>query len=78
MAGRENKDITGKVSAQKMIQKINKPWAQYLAQNKITAELQKQVKSGNIVIIMGAGNIYNTGQQLIKELSTGKSLTKKE
>jgi len=66
VAGRERGDIKKKVNSEKLIKKINKPWLEYLPKNKIKNYLERNLKGGEIVIIMGAGDIY----KLADEFST--------
>ncbi len=66
VAGREEKKIKEKVSSKKLIKEINKSWAIYLAKEKIESHLKKSLQGGEVVIIMGAGDIY----ELVKKFST--------
>jgi len=59
VAGREEKKIKKKVSSEKLIEKINNSSAIYLSKEKIKGFLKKNLKGGEIVIIMGAGDIYD-------------------
>ena len=59
VAGREEKEVKKKVNSEKLIEAINKPWAIYLPQEEIINYLRKNLKGGEVVIIMGAGDIYN-------------------
>jgi len=68
VAGREKKEIKRKVSSEKLIKKINKPWATYLLKEEITNYLKKNVQGGEVLIIMGAGDIY----KLVDEFSTSQ------
>jgi len=58
VAGREDKNIKKKVSPQKLVEAIKKPYALYLPKNKIVDYLKKNIKNKEVVIIMGAGDIY--------------------
>jgi UDP-N-acetylmuramate-alanine ligase len=66
VAGREEKRIKKKVSSKKLIEKINSPSAIYLPKGKIKGFLKKNLKGGEVVIIMGAGDIYD----LVVDFST--------
>ncbi len=66
VAGREEKKIKEKVSSKKLIKEINKSWAIYLAKEKIKSHLKKSLRDGEVIIIMGAGDIY----ELVKKFST--------
>jgi len=67
VAGREEGEIKKKVSSKKLIKKLNKPWAIHLAKEKVKNYLKRELKGGEIIIIMGAGDVYN----LTDEFSTG-------
>jgi len=58
VAGREKKDIKAKISSEKIIEAIDKPWAIYLPKEKIVSYLKKNLWGKEIVILMGAGDIY--------------------
>jgi len=64
VAGRESQQIKQKVDAQKLVKVIDKNSVSYLPKDKIVPYLKKEVQAGEVLIIMGAGDIY----QLIKEL----------
>jgi UDP-N-acetylmuramate--alanine ligase len=59
VSGRESKEIMKKVNAQKLVEAINKENVIYLPKEKIIDYLKKNLKGGEVVIIMGAGDIYN-------------------
>jgi UDP-N-acetylmuramate--alanine ligase len=59
VSGRESKEIMKKVNAQKLVKAINKENVIYLPKEKIIDYLKKNLKGGEVVIIMGAGDIYN-------------------
>ncbi len=58
VAGREKGDIKGKVSSKKLIEKINRSWAEYLPKDKVKKYLEDTLKGEEVVIIMGAGDVY--------------------
>ena len=58
VAGREKGDIKEKVSSKRLIDKINRPWAMYLAEDKVKKYLEDNLKGEEVVIIMGAGDVY--------------------
>jgi len=66
VAGREEKKIKKKIDAAKIVNVIKKPWALYLPKVKIIDYLKESLKGGEIVIIMGAGDIYNLFLELTK------------
>jgi UDP-N-acetylmuramate--alanine ligase len=59
VSGRESKEIMRRVSAQKLVEAINKEGVIYLPKGKIIDYLKKNLRGGEVVIIMGAGDIYN-------------------
>jgi UDP-N-acetylmuramate--alanine ligase len=59
VSGRESKKIMKKVNAQKLVEAIDKENVIYLPKGKIINYLKKNFKGGEVVIIMGAGDIYN-------------------
>ncbi len=64
VAGRENKKIKKKISARKLIKAINEPQAIYISTIKKAADyLKKNLQGREVVIIMGAGDIYKLAEQ---------------
>jgi UDP-N-acetylmuramate--alanine ligase len=59
VSGRESKKIMRKVNAQKLVKAINKENVIYLPKGKIINYLKKNLRGGEVVVIMGAGDIYN-------------------
>ncbi|MDI6602642.1 MAG: Mur ligase domain-containing protein [Patescibacteria group bacterium] len=72
VAGREKKKIKEKVNSKKLVRVICKsltstaPAIIYLAKGRIVEYLKKNLKGGEVVIIMGAGDIYNMTLRLTK------------
>ncbi len=64
VAGREGKKIRQKVDSQKLVRAVNKNSVSYLPKDKIVPYLRKEVLSGEVVIIMGAGDIYLIDKKL--------------
>ena len=58
VAGREQKEIKRKISSKKIIKTIDNQKAVYLSKEKIVRYLKKNLKGKEVVIIMGAGDIY--------------------
>jgi len=58
VAGREIKTINREVSSEKLVEKINKKNISYIQLCDIEKFVKKNIKSGDILIIMGAGDIY--------------------
>jgi len=65
VAGREEKEIKQKISSVKLIKAIKKPWAIYLPKEKVIKYLRKNLKGREVVILMGAGNVYKLVDLLI-------------
>jgi len=63
VTGREKKQIREKINSRKLIKKINKSEAIYLPKGKIKNHLKRNLKDGEVVIIMGAGDIYELSEQ---------------
>jgi UDP-N-acetylmuramate--alanine ligase len=63
VSGRESKEIMRKVNAQKLVEAINKENVIYLPKEKIINYLKKNLAGEEVVIIMGAGDIYNLAQR---------------
>jgi UDP-N-acetylmuramate--alanine ligase len=64
VAGRESKEIMRKVTARKLVKATNKENVIYLPKNKILDHLKKNLKDKEVVIIMGAGDIYELSFKL--------------
>jgi len=58
VAGREIKTISKEVSSEKLVKKINKKCVMYLPMNNLEKYIKENIKSGEVLIIMGAGDIY--------------------
>jgi len=66
VAGREEKKIKEKVNSKKMVKAINKSRVMYLPNEKILEYLKQNLKGREVVIIMGAGDIYNLTLRLTR------------
>jgi len=66
VAGREKKRIEKKISSKKIIKQIKKSQAIYLQKERIKSYLKRNLEGREVVIIMGAGDIY----ELVNEFST--------
>jgi len=58
VSGRENKEVKKKVSSKKLVKIIKKDNVIYLEKEKIASYLKDSLKDKEILIIMGAGDIY--------------------
>jgi len=64
VTGREDRKIKKKVSSEKLVKAINKLKVIYLPKDKIIKYLEKNLRGKEIVVIMGAGDIYKTVDEL--------------
>jgi len=64
VAGREKKEIKKKVNSQKLVKAINKKKVIYLPKGEILDYLKGNLQTGSVVIIMGAGDIYQLSLKL--------------
>ncbi|MEK7673588.1 MAG: hypothetical protein AAB371_00080, partial [Patescibacteria group bacterium] len=63
--GREQKGIEKKVNSKKLVMAANKQNVIYISTiEKIINYLKKETKPGDVVIIMGAGDIYKLAYKL--------------
>lgn len=58
VAGREVKEINSEVSSEKLVKKINRKNVSYILLSDTEKYVKKDIKSGSVLIIMGAGDIY--------------------
>lgn len=58
VVGREEGDIKKRVSSKQMVEKVNKPEVIYLAKGKVKNYLEDNLQGNEVVIIMGAGDVY--------------------
>jgi UDP-N-acetylmuramate--alanine ligase len=66
VAGREKKNIKEKINSHILVQKIKKPSVIYLPKKEIASYIKKNIKDIEVLIIMGAGDIYGLEKDLIK------------
>jgi len=59
VVGRENRGLKKKISSKKLVKKIKKDNVIYLQKEKIISYLKSNLEKGDVLIIMGAGDIYN-------------------
>ncbi|XOB40861.1 MAG: UDP-N-acetylmuramate--L-alanine ligase [Candidatus Nealsonbacteria bacterium] len=59
VAGREEKEIREKINSEKLVNSVNKNSIVYIQKEKIIDFLNQNLNGGEIVIIMGAGDIYD-------------------
>lgn len=58
VAGREEKKISAAVSSESLVKKINKKEVTYFSLSDAEKYVKKHIDSGDVLIIMGAGDIY--------------------
>jgi len=58
VAGREKKTIKKQVSSKKLVKKIKKEKVIYLPMGELEEKIKENIKPGDVLIIMGAGDIY--------------------
>lgn len=58
VVGREMKKINKKVSSKMLVKKINKKSVSYSSMALAEKKIKKNIKTGDVLIIMGAGDIY--------------------
>jgi len=64
VAGREDKEIREKINSEKLVKAVNKDSVIYMQKEKIIEFLKQNLKGKEIVIIMGAGDIYDLSLRL--------------
>ena len=62
--GREDINIKNKVSSQLLVEKIKNKNVIYVSQKRIFNFIKKSLKGGEVVVIMGAGDIYELWKKL--------------
>lgn len=67
VAGREEKAIRSKVSSQKLVEKIQNTVIYIPTLDEAETYLKKNLKGGEVIMVMGAGDIYNLTQSLRQE-----------
>jgi len=58
VAGREESGIRQKINSEKLAAKIARKNVIYLAKENLEKEIKQNIKSGDVLLIMGAGDIY--------------------
>ena len=74
VAGREEEDIKKKVNSEKLVKAINKKGVVYLSKEKILDYIRDNIREIDVLIIMGAGDIY----RLVDSLSLTEKKNKKK
>ncbi len=63
VAGRETKAINQEVSSEKLVNKINRKSVAYCATNNLENFVKERVKNTDVLIIMGAGDVYKLAEK---------------
>ena len=74
VAGREEEDIKKKVNSEKLVKAINKKGVVYLSKEKILDYIRDNLREIDVLIIMGAGDIY----RLVDSFSLTEKKNKKK
>jgi UDP-N-acetylmuramate--alanine ligase len=64
VSGRESKKIMKKINSQKLVKEINKENVIYIQKEKIISYLKKNLKGKEVLMLVGAGDIYNLSLKL--------------
>ncbi len=67
VAGRENEKISQKVDSQKLVSAINHKNIEYTAQKSLAAKLKREIEGGEIILVLGAGDIYDRFLRIMKQ-----------
>ncbi|MFZ3073920.1 MAG: UDP-N-acetylmuramate--L-alanine ligase [Minisyncoccales bacterium] len=67
VAGRESAAIQKKVSSQKLVKTVAGGRVEYIPTKDVFGRLKKEIKGGEIVLVMGAGDIYDLSKRLANE-----------
>lgn len=62
VAGREEKKITKKINSRELVRKIRRRNIQYLPVDQAQIYVKKNIANGDVLIIMGAGDIYKLAE----------------
>ncbi len=64
VASREKASITKRVSSKSLVKAVAKKDVEYIPAAEIMARLDREAESGGIVLVMGAGNIYDLSKTI--------------
>jgi len=64
VAGRESKNLKKKVNSEKLVKAVKNPKVMYLPKKKIISYLKNNLQGREVIIIMGAGDIYEVDKAL--------------
>ncbi len=63
VAGREEENINEKVDSQMLVKKINRQNVKYMKLNDAEKFVKDNIKSGEVLVVMGAGDIYKFAEK---------------
>jgi len=66
VAGRENEKIAKNINSEKLVFEIGRDKVEYVPKKRIIVKLKREIKGGEVVLIMGAGDIYDLSKYLNK------------
>ena len=66
VAGREDARITKRVSAKRLVVAVGKPSVSYVPSTGLVNYLRRSVRSGDVLMLMGAGDIYSLAGKIKK------------
>ena len=69
VAGRENEKILKNINSEKLADAVASEKTEYLAKKQIAAKLKKEIDEGDILLVLGAGDIYDYMQKILRDQS---------
>ena len=64
--GREERKIKKAISSKKLVKAVNRKGVIYIKRKDILPFLKEKLNRGKVVMIMGAGDIYNLAEEIKK------------
>jgi UDP-N-acetylmuramate--alanine ligase len=64
VAGRENLESKARVNSSKLVESVNRKNVEYISKDSILEIISKDIKENDVLILMGAGNIYNLNKKI--------------
>jgi len=65
VAGRENEKISKDINSEKLADAVGSKKTEYLAKKQIAVKLKKEINKGDILLVLGAGDIYDHMQKFL-------------
>ena len=69
VAGRENEKISKDINSEKLADAVGSKKTEYLAKKQIAVKLKKEINKGAILLVLGAGDIYDYMQKILRNQS---------